>query len=118
MEKIKSKVLYVVLMIIFPGVVFAETPDDGMDMKVYTTFLSYGLLFLVFVIFSVLIYHTSGEQKRSALPEVKVIPKAQEIAIVYNNAGLAGMMKYLGIIYYAVILLITMYVIMLVFTII
>ena len=117
MEKIISKVLYTVLLIIFPGVVFGETAGEGMDMKLYTTFLSYGLLLLIFVTFSVLIYSTSGEKANRPLPEVSIIPKVQEIAVVYNNAGLSGMMKYMNIIRYGVILLIAMYIIMLIFTI-
>lgn len=117
MKKTINKVLYVVLLIIFPGIVFGETVEEGMDMKVYRTFLSYGLLLLIIVIFSVLVYSNSGEQKSDPEPSAKILPTVPEIMTVYNNAGLAGIMKSMSVIYYAVILLIAMYVIMLGFSI-
>jgi hypothetical protein len=117
MKKIINKVLYVALMIIFPGIVFGETVEEGMDMKLYRTFLSYGLLLLIIVIFSVLVYSNSGEQKSDPEPSVNILPTVPEIIAVYNNTGLAGIMKSMSVIYYAVILLIAMYVIMLGFSI-
>lgn len=112
--------LAVLLIIIFPAVVFGQTEDAGMDMKLYREILYIGLFLLIFVIFAVLINSMSS-------PEIKDIPREEIIraeilagsptaTVVMNNEGFAGFVRYINFIYFSVVALLIIYFVMLLFT--
>lgn len=107
-------------MIIYPTLLFGETENEGMDMKLYTRILSFGLLVLIFLIFIVLIYNTSDitvKEPSSENVSVKILPDSFACSVVKSNTSLAGEMKYINIIYYMVIVLILFYIVIFLFTI-
>ena len=120
MKKTIFTIFSLLLIIIYPTLLFGETENEGMDMKLYTRFLSFGLLVLIFLIFIVLIYNTSDpmvEEPSGEGVSVKILPDSFAGSIVKSNTSLAGEMKYINIIYYMVIGLIFVYLVIFFFTI-